>query len=115
MISDAETVVDAVRYLYTITTKLHVKLYRVQKIQKVLYPTNPLNDRNNHDQRFASLFLLLQLYEYYNPSILIMASESTTASYNTIPLPQMSTLTITTELSKFLQCKIFHPHFHISF
>jgi hypothetical protein len=95
MISNAETVVDAVRYLYTITTKLHVKLYRVQKIQKVLHPTNPVNDRNNHDQCFASLFLQLQLYKYYNPSIITMAREPTTTSYNTIPLPRMSTLTIT--------------------
>jgi hypothetical protein len=110
MISELETVVDAVRYLYTITTKCHVKQHRIQKMQQILhqasttYPT--YNKKNNPLKRFTSIYLLLQLYEHYNPSIFTtLTNDATTASDKLTLLPPMSTPTIHGELSKCLQCR----------
>lgn len=111
MISNVETVVDAVRYLCTITTKCHVKHYRVQSIQQILHQastTYPItfDEKNNPQKRFTSLYLLLQLYEHYNPSIFTSVTNDATTTFDTITsLPPMSTLTRNGELSKFLQCR----------
>lgn len=111
MISNVETVVDAVRYLYTITTKYHVKQYRVQRIQQILHQastTYPItyDEKKNPQRRFTSLYLLLQLYEHYHPSSFTSLTNDITATLDKITsLPPMSTLTINGELSKFLQCR----------
>lgn len=110
MISEVETVVDAVRYLYTITTKCHVRQHRVQKMQQILHQASaayPAYDKKNNPQkRFTSLFLLLQLYEHYNPSIFTALTNNATTTSDKITLLQpMSTPMINGELSKFLQCR----------
>jgi hypothetical protein len=68
------------------------------------YPT--YDKKNNPQKRFTSLFLLLQLYEHYNPSIFTALTNNATTTSDKITLLQpMSTPMINGELSKFLQCR----------
>ena len=88
MIQCSETVLDAVRLLHAITRKHHVKLYRTQKIRQILQEHRVVDNRTP----FASLVLLMQLYEHYQQ--------------DSAALPQhFKAITITGDFSRFLHCE----------